>query len=190
MNHLENAKIHHESKEPDYDLKSQIVEIVDSLAKTYVEEDPLANVGDYPIPSRDEVIKILESVQEVIYPGYFGEWPVDRINYKYYLGAVMNRIYEGFSLQIAKSLRHQCTGAHELCDRCMRRGREAAVTFMRRLPKIRALLNGDVKAAMDSDPAAGRIEEVIFSYPGIRAVTVYRVAHELFHLGIPILPGS
>ncbi len=100
----------------------------------------------------------------------------------------MNEIYEGFSLQIAKSLRHQCTGAHELCDRCMRRGREAAVTFMSRLPKIRSLLSGDVQAALESDPAAGRVEEVIFSYPGVRAVTVYRVAHELYHLGIPILP--
>jgi len=175
-------------KETDHDLKAQMVEIVDSLSRTYVEGDPLANVGDYPIPSRDEVIRILENVQEVIYPGYFGRWPVDRINYKYFLGAVMNEIYEGFSLQIAKSLRHECTGAHQLCDRCMRRGREIAVSFMRRIAEVRELLAGDVQAALDNDPAAGRVEEVIFSYPGVRAVTIYRVAHELYHLGIPILP--
>jgi len=175
-------------REPDLELKAQIVEVVDSLARTYLEEDPLANVGDYPIPSRDEVIAILADVNEVIYPGYFGRWPVDRVNYKYYLGTVMNGLYEGFATQIAKSMRHECTGAHELCDRCVRRGREAAVSFLRCLPKIRSLLRGDVRAALENDPAAGRIEEVIFSYPGIRAVTVYRIAHELYHLGIPILP--
>jgi len=175
-------------KETDLDLKTQLVEVVDSLAKTYLEDDPLANVGDFPIPSRDEVIKILSDVNEVIYPGYFSRWSVDKVNYKYCLGTVMNEIYEGFSTQIAKSLRHECTGAHELCDRCMRRGREATITFLRHLEKIRALLNGDVKATMASDPAAARIEEVIFSYPGLRAITVYRIAHELFHLGIPILP--
>jgi len=172
----------------DLDLKAQIVDVVDSLARTYLENDLLANVGDHPIPSRSEVIKSLDDVREVIYPGYFSRWPVDRINYKYHLGTVMNQIYEGFSAQIARSLRHECTGAHEVCDRCVRRGREAAVTFMGRLPEIRARLAGDVQATLESDPAAGRVEEVIFSYPGVNAVTVYRIAHELYHLEIPILP--
>lgn len=175
-------------REPDYDLKEQIVDIVNSLAKTYIKDDPLANVGDYPIPSRAEVIKILEDVKEVIYPGYFGEWPVDRVNYTYYLGAKMNEIYEGFSVQIAKSLRHECTGAHELCDHCMRRGREETLKFMKTLPQIRKMLSGDVDAALESDPATERMEEVIFSYPGVSAITVYRIAHELYHQKIPILP--
>ena len=175
-------------KEPDFDLKSQIVEVVDSLAKTYVEEDLLANVGDFPIPSRDEVIRIVEDVKEVIYPGYFGQWPVDRINYKYYLGSKINEIYEGFSAQISKSLRHECTGAHKLCDHCLRRGRQATVTFMKKLPEIRTMLQGDVLAAMECDPAACRVEEVIFSYPGVSAMTIYRIAHELYHLEIQILP--
>ncbi len=175
-------------EEPEADLKEQIVGIVDSLARTYVEDDPLANVGDYPIPSREEVIRILEDIKEVIYPGYFGQWPVDRVNYKYYLGTKMNEIYEGFSTQIAKSLRHECTGAHELCDRCMRRGRENALVFMGKLPEIRRALSGDVQAALENDPAADRMEEVIFSYPGVSAITVYRVAHELYLQKVPILP--
>jgi len=175
-------------KEPDFDLKEQIAGIVDSLAAAYVQDDPLANVGDRPLPSRAEVIKILEDVKEVVYPGYFGEWSVDRINYKYYLGAKMNEIYEGFAIQTAKSLRHECTGAHELCDRCMRRGREATITFMKKLPAVRELLRGDVAAAMENDPAADRVEEVIFSYPGVNAITVYRIAHELWLQKIPILP--
>jgi serine O-acetyltransferase len=175
-------------REPDVDLKEQVVEVVDLLARTYVEDDPLANVGDRPLPSRDEVIRILEDLKEVIYPGYFGRWPVDRINYKYYLGAKMNEIYENLSVQVAKSLRHDCTGAHKLCDHCLRRGRQATITFLKKLPDIRTLLSGDVEATLANDPAADRIEEVIFSYPGVKAITVYRIAHELYELGVPVLP--
>jgi serine O-acetyltransferase len=175
-------------READFDLKEQIIGIADALAETYVQDDLLANVGDYPLPSREEVIRILGDVQEVIYPGYFGQWRADRINYKYYLGTKLNEIYEGFSSQIAKSLRHDCVGAHQVCDRCLRRGREETIVFMGKLPKIRGLLRGDVEAALEGDPAASRIEEIIFSYPGIKAVTIYRIAHELFHQQIPILP--
>jgi len=175
-------------KESDLDLKEQIIGIVDEVAETYVEDDILANVGDYPMPSREQIIEIMEDVQEVIYPGYFGNWRADRINYRYYLGTKMNEIYEGFSHQIARSLRHNCVGAHRVCDRCMRRGREETIGFMRKLPDIRRMLRGDVEAVMEGDPAASRFEEIIFGYPGIKAMTIYRIAHELFHQKIPILP--
>jgi serine O-acetyltransferase len=176
------------TRQSDLDLKEQIVGIVDEVAETYVQDDILANVGDYPMPSREGIIEILNDVEEVIYPGYFGKWRADRINYRYYLGTKMNEIYEGFSQQIARSLRHDCVGAHRVCDRCLRRGREETIDFMRKLPKIRILLRGDVEAAMEGDPAASRYEEIIFGYPGVKAMTIYRIAHELFHQEIPILP--
>ncbi len=175
-------------KDKDLALKEQMVAVVDDLAETYEQDDLLANMGDYPLPSRDEVIKILADVEAIIFPGYFGQERVDRVNCKYFMGTKINDIYEGFSVQIAKSLRHNCVGAHHLCDRCMKRGREATLTFMKCLPKIRRLLRGDVEAVMANDPAASRVEAVIFSYPGIKAITIYRVAHELYHLEIPILP--
>ncbi len=183
-----NSKKDRLKREADRDLKEEIVGIVDTLAATYLQDDLLANVGDYPLPSREEVIRILEDVKEVIYPGYFGRWKFDRVNYKYYLGTKMNEIYEGFSLQIAKSLRHDCVGAHKVCDRCMRRGREETVAFMKALPAIREMMRKDVETTLENDPAAARVEEIIFSYPGIHAVTIYRVAHRLHHQGIPILP--
>ena len=170
------------------ELKQQIVDVIDSLAATYTLDDPLVNLGDYPLPSREAVIKILSDVEQILFPGYFGMGPVDRVSYRYYLGAKMNEIYEGFSEQIAKSLRHECVGVHKVCDRCMRRGREEAITFMRKLPRIRALLRSDVEAALKNDPAAAGVDEIIFSYPGIKAITVYRLAHELYCQKIPVLP--
>lgn len=175
-------------KNVDHDIKGQILEIVEELAASYAEGDPLANVGDRPIPSRESVIRILEDLEQVLYPGYFGSMPVDRVSFRYYLGAKMNEIYEGFSEQIAKSLRHKCEGAHEVCDLCMRRGREETIRFMRQIPKLRRLLRGDVLAAWENDPAASSIDEIIFSYPGVKAITIYRIAHELYHQEIPVLP--
>jgi serine O-acetyltransferase len=172
----------------DLQVKHQILEIVDSLAETYAQDDPLANLGDYPLPSRESVIRILSDVEETLFPGYFGKWPVDRVNYKYYLGAKMNDIYEGLSEQIAKSLRHECVGTHKVCDRCISRGREETITFMRKLHQVRAILRTDVKACLKNDPAAAGIDEIIFSYPGIKAITIYRVAHELYQQQIPVLP--
>ncbi len=174
--------------ESSLEQKAQIFGIVESLAETYVQEDLLTNVGDFPLPSRDEVIKILSDVEDVLYPGYFGQTRVDRVNYKYYLGTKMNDIFEGFSFQIAKSLRHNCVKAHKVCDRCMKRGQEETVRFMKQLLNIRKMLEGDVEAVLENDPAASRVEDVIFSYPGIKAITIYRIAHELYHQEIPILP--
>ena len=174
--------------EVDRHLKQQIIGVVDHLGDTYLQDDMLANVGDYPLPSLEEVIAILSDLQEVLYPGFFGPWRVDRINYRYYLGTKVNQIYEALSVQVAKSLRHQCVGAHKVCDRCMRRGREETVAFLHKLPDIRRMLRGDVQAALDNDPAATRVEEIVFAYPGIKAITIYRLAHELYHQDIPILP--
>ncbi len=171
-----------------YETKQEIIEILETLAQTYTEDDPLVNLGDYPLPSRDAVIQVIVDIEQILFPGYFGTVPVDRVNYKYYLGAKLNELYERLAEQIAKSLRHTCTGIHEVCDRCMSRGRQETVTFLGKLPAIRAMLREDVEAAFAGDPAAKGYDEIIFSYPGIKAVMIYRVAHELYCQDIPILP--
>jgi len=187
---MSEIKIPKSEKGPESEMvfKEQLVEVIDSLGETYAQDDLLANVGDYPLPSRKEVIKILSDVEDVIYPGYFGQERVDRVNHRYYLGTRINDIYEGFTLQVAKSLRHNCTRGHKVCDRCMQRGREETMVFIKKLPMIRNMLRKDVEATLESDPAASRVEGVIFSYPGIKAITVYRIAHELYHQDIPLLP--
>jgi|YNPNPStandDraft_1061719.scaffolds.fasta_scaffold23044_3 serine O-acetyltransferase len=175
-------------KDHKYETKQEIVDIVEHLAQSYTEDDPLVNLGDRPLPSRESIIKIISDIEQVLFPGYFSAVPVDRVNYKYYLGAKLNELYEALAEQIAKSLRHTCTGAHEVCDRCMSRGRQETILFLKKLPAIRAMLREDVEAALESDPAARGYDEIIFSYPGIKAITVYRIAHELHHQEIPVLP--
>jgi len=90
--------------------------------------------------------------------------------------------------QVSLSIRHDCRRYDHLCTLCEERGYEIAHAFINALPEIKSLLAGDIRAAMDGDPAAGSYDEIIFSYPGILAVTVYRIAHVLNSLKVPIIP--
>ncbi len=100
----------------------------------------------------------------------------------------MTAFFEALSEQITLAMRHECL-RHDLpCVKCEERGQQMATHFMWELPRLRPLLAGDVRAAMEGDPAAGSYDEIIFSYPGLFAVTVYRIAHELFKDGVSLIP--
>ncbi len=116
------------------------------------------------------VLEILEELLALLYPGYYGDCPANAIE------NVMFRL-EG---QIAAALRRDGAEAD--------RAREMTRSFMERLPQIRAVLETDIRAALDGDPAANSRDEVILAYPGLYAVSVYRIAHELLALGVPLIP--
>jgi serine O-acetyltransferase len=92
---------------------------------------------------------------------------------------------------IAEVLANRCSHRAEnaaSCDKCVARARETTIAFMNRLPDIAEVLNTDIEAAYDGDPAATSFEEILLSYPGFEAVSIYRIAHELYALQIPLLP--
>ncbi len=116
------------------------------------------------------VLEILENLLTLLYPGYFGDCPANALE-----DAALR--LEG---QIAAALRQGGAEAD--------RAREMTRSFLERLPRIRAALETDIQAALDSDPAASGRDEVILAYPGLYAVSVYRIAHELLALGVPLIP--
>ncbi|MDI3540007.1 MAG: serine O-acetyltransferase, partial [Methanolobus sp.] len=113
---------------------------------------------------------------------------LDRNNLRYHLGSELTKLCELLSEQISNSIIHDCNRFEENCSECIDRGQAETITFLEKIPMIRSLLASDVKAAYEGDPAAKSYDEIIFSYPGIFALTVYRVAHELHQQGISILP--
>jgi serine O-acetyltransferase len=131
---------------------------------------------------------ILNLFQKVLFIGYFGKQNIPDWELESHLHVALSELFDGLSAQIAKSLRHKCEGRHDLCDNCRTRGEEQALALMRRIPYVRKMLEGDVQAAMDGDPAAKSFDEVIFSYPCLRAIMVHRIAHELYRQGVPLLP--
>ncbi len=168
--------------------REELPGIVESLVASCGREDCFDHVGPEPISSRDSIIRILTMARRILFPGYFTEGRVDRVNLGYHLGQEATAFFEALSEQVTLAVRHDCVRYDRPCSRCEARGKEAAVEFMKSLPELRIKLAKDVRAAFDGDPAAGSYDEIIFSYPGVYAITVYRVAHVLFHLGIPLIP--
>jgi serine O-acetyltransferase len=170
------------------DCREDIPEIVENLAATCNRDDCFDHVGPEPIPSRDEIIGIIHQLQRILFPGYFISTRLDRVNLQYYLGQETISLFEDLSRQVELCIRHDCI-RHDLpCTHCEERGREETLQFMRELPKLRMLLAKDVRAAFEGDPATGSYDEIIFCYPGLLAVTVHRIAHQLHDQKIPLMP--
>jgi serine O-acetyltransferase len=168
--------------------RSQIPRVVDSVVSSCYDRDCFDHVDAAIIPSRESMIKIIGLVKDILFPGYFGEQTLDRNNLRYHLGSELTKLFELLSEQISNSIIHDCNRFEENCSECIDRGQAETITFLEKIPMIRSLLASDVKAAYEGDPAAKSYDEIIFSYPGIFALTVYRVAHELHQQGISILP--
>jgi serine O-acetyltransferase len=165
-------------------IKSAVIEMVRSCR----DERTVDHVGAALIPSKDEIIRILDILQDILFPGFFGRQELTHATLEYHLGNEMMSLFELLSSQISRSIRHECRRMDSLCVNCVRKGREEAVLFLERLPWLRQTLAQDVRAHFDGDPASKSLDEIVFCYPGLYAIFVYRVAHELFLRGIPLMP--
>lgn len=141
-----------------------------------------------PIPSKESVIQIIDKCREILFPGYFDRQRLDPVNLRYTMGQNATVLFDILSEQISNSIRHDCFRYNQSCSDCDTRGHEAALEFLSAIPRIRSILATDVKATYEGDPAARSYDEIIFSYPGILAIAIYRMAHALFELGVPLLP--
>jgi len=124
----------------------------------------------------------------VIYPGYFGRKYVESSNIEYHIGDLVDSLYTRLAQEIYRGVRNQCDIPAESCDHCRDIAETQAMVLLRKLPDLRKRLSYDVQAAFEGDPAAKSFDEVIFAYPAIFAITIYRIAHELNLQGIPLLP--
>jgi serine O-acetyltransferase len=170
------------------DHRQEIPDIVRGLAASCSRSDCFDNVGPEPIPSRDAMIEIVHQLRRIIFPGYFISSRLDPINLEYYLGQETASLFDALSQQIALCIRHDCTRNNLPCTQCEERGRLEAADFIRDLPGIRVLMGEDVRAAYEGDPAAKSYDEIVFCYPGLLAVMVYRLAHRLYTRAIPLMP--
>ncbi len=140
------------------------------------------------LPSRDAIVEIMSRLRSVIYPGYFGVSQLDTKNIHYYVGATLDQLRIELMEQIRRGFCFDCGRFGDDCPECAERAERITAEFIRDLPEIQKKLVSDVHAAYEGDPAAKSPDETIFCYPGVRAVTDYRLAHRLHGLGVPILP--
>lgn len=169
-------------------LYEKIPPVVSRLVAAWDKKDSLDHIGPIPMPSHDAVVEIIHQARRILFPGYFTRTPLNSANLEYYLGQETSSLFENLSTQIVLAYQYDCLRGGKSCSLCKERGHEPAMKFIESLPDIESMLSTDVQAALDGDPAAKGVDEVIYSYPGLLAITVYRIAHELFKLGVPTIP--
>ena len=178
----------------DFRRKEQLTDLTDRIVESYQDIGTIHHLGHCPLPSTDALIEITQDLKEVIFPGYRRRQNLHMGNVVYHIGDLIDGLHDKFTQQIARALRHEhdlhrgidCADVAE--HDFEKLGQEKTIAFLERLPDIRSILAEDAQAAYDGDPAAHSLDEVIFCYPGLEAVTVYRVAHELLKIGVPLIP--
>lgn len=159
------------------------------LYKTYEDEKGINHMSGVNLPSKNEIYRIIDDIEEVIFPGFANEKIIDIKNIHYYAGNLVSKLYVDLYSQVSRSFRYQCAGKEE-CEACNidEMANDAIVHVFSKLPEIRNKMKLDVQAAYEGDPAAKSLEEIIISYPGLYAIMVYRIAHEFNLKKVPLIP--
>lgn len=170
------------------DYRTRLPQVAEAIIASCAEHECPTHIDYDPIPSRQVVVEIIDRMRELLFPGYFSREKIDPVTLRYSLGQAATGTFDLLSEQIGRSIRHDCLRYDQPCTECENRGRDLALKLLEDIPAIRRILATDVRATYDGDPAARSQDEIIFSYPGVYAMAVYRVAHRLFELGVPLLP--
>jgi serine O-acetyltransferase len=177
----------------DVRLKETLPELTDQIVETYTTVGTINHLGHCPLPRYEDVISAVDDLKDIIYPGYRRREGLHIGNVTYHVGDLIDGLHDKLTTQIARALQHDARvqrGIDPCQDKEDHQGKaqQITLTFLQRLPTLRQLLSTDVQAAYDGDPACKSVDEVILCYPGLAAVTVYRLAHELNELGVPFIP--
>lgn len=174
----------------DLRLKESLPELTQRIVATYAEVGTINHLGHCPLPNYSVVNEIIADLKEVIYPGYHLREGLHLGNVTYHAGDLIDGLHDKLTTQIGRALRHEagseCTETQKQDFEAL--GQTKAIQFLNSLPDLRKVLALDVQAAHDGDPAAKNLDEIIFCYPGVEAVTIYRLAHRLNELEVPLIP--
>ncbi len=166
------------------DFEKQIQGVVDRILADYEGQRDIDQMDIYRHPDKDVVVELIGKLRRIIFPGYFREKNYHFYNAKHNQSMLIEDVMFNLSRQITLVL--QGTGMEEQAAEEQAQG--LCVAFFEAIPRVRAMVDTDLQAAYDGDPAATGKDEIIYYYPGLFAITVYRLANVLYELGVPMLP--
>ena len=178
----------HTDRDTITEQRKALPQAINKIMNSMDDQSCFAHIGDEPIHFNTSVRVMIDKFREILFPGYFSNEKVDSANLHYHMGQAVSQLYEILSQQVIHVLRHDCLRYDLVCSECEPRGNEVALKIIEEIPSLRRKLAEDVRGAYDGDPAAKSHDEVIFSYPGLYAITVYRIANILHQLKVPQLP--
>jgi len=168
--------------------RKKLPQVLEKIIESCNEQNCSSHIDYEPIPSKESVVSIINKLLEIIFPGFFNPEKLDPINLNFHIGQSVTQLYSMMAEQVVSSIRHDCMRYNLTCRECIENGFDITLKVLEKIPEIRNTLATDVQAAYDGDPAARSYDEIIFSYPGIYAITIYRVAHLLYQFDVPLLP--
>jgi serine O-acetyltransferase len=166
----------------------QLEKLVNAITETYEGDCGINFIDAANLPVRGRILEILDLMFEVLFPGHTGNRTITKSNIRFVVGDVLCQIHSDLTEQIRRAYQYLCRVRNcGPCD-CQQKAEQATMELMNRLPQIREVLKGDVRAAYDGDPAARSYEEIVISYPYVTAIATHRIAHELYARDVPLIP--
>ena len=142
-----------------------------------------------PLPSSKRLEEIINLSRSILFPGYFGKSQVNIDTIQYQIGVNVEKLHRLLSEQILAGLCFSCGETKNIhCNECKAEAERITTQLIAKFPELRKILGTDVTAAFNGDPAAKSTAEIISCYPVIKTLTNYRIAHELFVMGVPLIP--
>ncbi len=175
----------------DIRVKEMLPEVTEAIVATYSECSRSSHLGHKPLPGRESIREILYDILDILYPGYWRRQNLHMGNIEYHVGDLIDRLHDALIQQITRALQHEefcAKGETSSMADAEREAQDRTVALLKKIPDIRKTLDQDIQAAFEGDPAAKNHHEIVCCYPGIEAVSIYRVAHELVMLGVPLIP--
>ena len=167
---------------------SYIADLTDEITDSYLAEPRTRHVDAGNFANRDAIIEIIHLLRELLFPGYFGKQVLAANTLKFHAGKLLIDIQERLIEQVHNALIHRAGLEKRSAEKMPEQAEEVVRDFLRTIPRLRGILATDIQAAFDGDPAAEHTDEIIVSYPGFFAITVYRLAHEFYLLKVPLIP--
>lgn len=167
--------------------KKEMDALVGEILGSYREYPQTCSINTRHRLNNAIIIDLLDKIRSIVFPGFFETKTLNESSIEYHIGELLEDIQYRLTKQVTKALFHSANAPKDE-DEAYRQAADIVQKFLRKIPDLRAILATDVQAAYDGDPAAFNTDEVIFSYPGVFAITVNRIAHELHILGVPLIP--
>mgnify|MGYP003294857786 CR=1 FL=1 len=169
-------------------LEKDVNGLVEKIMADYELGRDIDEAADFVHPNKDDIVKIITQIQNIIFPGYYKNKAYRIYTVRNNLSMQLEDVLYNLSKQISIVLKYLPEHAGKNEAELLQEGERLSLEFLGKITEIRALIQTDLDAAFDGDPAAFNKPEIIFSYPGLYAIMVNRIAHELYLLNVPLLP--
>ena len=167
---------------------NEIKELSGKILHNYEKKSVINPETLFEQPDRNSVNDILDKLVKIVFPAFYREKEYRFYNINTRLNVLIEDVYYNLNKQIPIALRQKPENENRPDEEICAESKQIASEFLSNIPKVRDLVETDVQASYDGDPAAFNTNEIILCYPGLRAITISRLAHELFKLGVPLIP--